>query len=128
MPPVKSINLDNGLEIITSGNLANVSMTTIEIESRLASVVGNLALKEQRFNAWLNSQAPFVERRRFDDPKKPLPPDDPIRLGTSTGGEVVDGDEYIVRHFYGAIHIAGTNPLRIIPCTSDFPIGGDWWL
>ncbi|MHC4397521.1 MAG: hypothetical protein ACYS1A_17910 [Planctomycetota bacterium] len=63
MPPIKSINLDNGLEIITSGSLTNFSQTTIEIEGRLAGVSGNLKKKEEKFNEWLNQQPPFIERK-----------------------------------------------------------------
>lgn len=123
MPPVRSINLDNGLEIITSGNLANISETTVQIEGRLAGVSGNIAKKEEKFNEWLNDQEPFVLRRPLND----FPPEDPIRLGTSTGGEVIDGDQVVIRIFYVAVHIFQASPLTFTVKTSNAPVGGDWW-
>lgn len=124
MPSIKQIDLSNGLEIITTGSLANFSMTTIELETRIAGLAGNIKKKEERINKWLNQQEPFLRRRPLSD----FPPEDPIRLGTTVGGEVVDGDEVLIQRFYVAIHILETNPLKIEAMTSDFPIGGDWWL
>jgi len=124
MPPVERINLDNGLEIITSGNVANVSETTVQIEGRLAGVSGNLAKKEQRFNEWLNDQQPFVTRRPLSD----FPAEDPVRNGILTAAESIDGDDLVIRHFHVAIHIFEASPLRFTVKTDNSPIGGDWWL
>jgi hypothetical protein len=124
MPPIKSINLDDGLSILTSGNLADFSQTTVEIEGRLAGVAGNLKKKEDKFNEWLNQQEPFVTRRPLSD----FPPEDPVRNGIFTPAERIDGSDLVIQHFYVAIHILETNPLKITVKTSNSPIGGDWWL
>ena len=124
MPPVKSISLSDGIEIITSGNLYNFFQTASEIEGRLAGVSGNLRKKEAKFNEWLNSQSPFQIRR----PLSNFSPDDPIILGTSIGGEIIDNDEVIIQCFHIAVHILQSNPLKITVMTSNSQIGGDWWL
>jgi hypothetical protein len=122
MPPIKSINFDDGLTII--GTMGTFSETRIEFGGRIAGLAGNLAKKEERLNKWLNLQWPFATVRPLSD----FPADDPIQLGTSTGGEIVDGDDVIIHHFYVAVHIFNANPLSITVMTSNSPIGGDWWL
>ena len=124
MPPVKSINLDNGLEILTSGNLANISQTTVEMEGRIAGVAGNLKKKEAKFNEWLNDQEPFVIRRPLSD----FPPEDPVQNGIFTPAESIDGTNLVIRIFYITVHIFTASPLKITVKTSNSPIGGDWWL
>jgi len=121
MPPIRSINLDDGLEII--GTMGDFSETHIELEGRIAGLAGNLKKKEERLNEWLNLQFPFCTVRPFSD----YPADDPFQLGMSTGGEIVDGGDVIIHHFYVAVHIFNANPLSITVKTSNSPITGEWW-
>ena len=123
MPPVRSINLDDGIDILMSNGVQFVE-SKLNIQGRLAGVSGNLKKKEDKFNEWLNDQEPFVVRRPLSD----FPPEDPVRLGTTTGGEVIDGDEVVIRIFHIAVHIFQASPLTFTVKTSNSPIGGDWWL
>lgn len=123
MPPIRGINLDEGLAILMSGNLSDFSQTTVELEGRIAGLAGNIAKKEQRFNEWLNDQPPFVTRRPLSD----FPPEDPVQNGQLSPAEIIDGDELVIRHFHVAVHIFQASPLKITVKTSNSPIGGDWW-
>lgn len=124
MLSIKSVNFSNGLKIVTTGSLANVSQSTKEIEAYLATVLGNLQDKEDAYNKWLSTQAPMVTRISLSN----FPPDDPVKNNKLSPTESIDGSDLVIRNFYAAIHILRASPLKITAIVSDAPIGGDWWL
>ena len=55
MPPVRAINLDDGIEITLSNGVQFIE-SKVNMQGRLAGVSGNLKKKEEKFNEWLQLQ------------------------------------------------------------------------
>ena len=127
MPPVRSVNFDDGIAIFLTGG-AQFIESKLNIQGRLAGVSGNLKKKEAKFNKWLQLQSPFANVIPLID----LEPDDrvlqapPILLPY----EYLDGDNYVGIKMYVAVHIYEASPLRfniIIQNKQLGPISGEWW-
>lgn len=127
MPPVRSINLDDGIGILLSNGIQFIE-SKLNIQGRLAGVSGNLKKKEQKFNEWLQLQPAFANVIPLVD----LEPDDrvlqdpPILLPY----EYIDGDNYVGIKMYIAVHIYEASPLRFtirIQNKQAGPITGEWW-
>ena len=127
MPPVRSINLDNGIDILTSFGV-NFQMPKVNIQGRLAGVAGNLKKKEAKFNERLQIQPAFATIIALAD----LPPDDralqepPALLPY----EYIDGDDFVSIKMYVEVHIYDDSPLSFnirIQNKQAGPIMGEWW-
>lgn len=127
MPPVRSINLDDGISILTSEGLSFIE-SKLNVQGRLAGVAGNLKKKEAKFNAWFQLQPAFATVIALAD----LPPDDralqdpPVLLPW----EYIDGDDFVSIKMYVAVHIYDDSPLRFnirIQNKEIGPVTGEWW-
>lgn len=126
MPPVREIDLSDGIRIVTSGSLANVNRPAAEI----VAVPGNLVQKEVAANQWLQQQ--YENRIALAD----LPPDDrvledPPDLRPYERIEKIGGIEYWIGIImYVAVHIYSLSPLRLNIATQNKELGpiiGGWW-
>jgi len=127
MPPVRSINFEDGIDIaLTDG--ASFVESKLNIQGRLAGVSGNLKKKEDKFNEWLQLQPAFSTIIPLAD----LEPDDralevpPVLLPY----EYVDGSDFIAIKTYIAVHIYTASPLSFnirIQNKQAGPITGEWW-
>lgn len=124
MPPVREIDLSNGIRIVTTGSLLNIDRPAAEI----AVLPGNLKLKGQRLNKWLQRQyehwTPLAEIENDSRIKQ----DPPILLPY----ERIEGDNFVSTLMYIKAHIFSLSPLKLTtrcqnkqsgPITED-----DWWL
>lgn len=125
MPPVREIDLSDGIKIVTSGDLSNVNRTGAQI----AVAPGNLAQKEAALNEWLQQQ--YEVRIALKD----LPPDDraledPPKLLSYERIEKIGGTEYWIRTLmYVEAHVFSLSPLKLTLQCNNSPITEDnWWL
>lgn len=128
MPPVRSINLDDGIAILMSNGVQFVE-SKLNIQGRLAGVSGNLKKKEDKFNEWLQVQEPFAHTYLLTDYELDHPVHtDPDNL---PAWRWVDEDNVIEVTMWIAVHIFEASPLTFtVKCQNRLagPIGGDWWL
>jgi len=125
MPPVREIDLSDGIRIVTTGGLPNVNQSGAQI----AVMPGNLTQKEQRLNKWLQRQ--YEVRIALAD----LEPDDralldPPELLSHERIEKIGGIDYwIGTLMYVQAHIFSLDPLKLTLSCSNSPITeDDWWL
>ena len=128
MPPIREINLDNGINILDSNGVRFV-MTKADMENRLFAVSGNLAKKESRFNEWLQLQQPFS----YIYPLADYEPDHRVRQVPPVLNvwEWIDGTNIVVVHMWIAVYIYTLNPLTFnsrIQNKEIGPITGEWWI
>ena len=127
MPPVRSINLDDGLKIMTSFGV-EFNEPKVNIQGRLAGVAGNLKKKEAKFNEWLQRQEPFSKTYPLADYDLDHPVHtDPYNLPV---WRYIDGDNVVEIIMWIAVHIYEANPLRFnikIQNKEAGPITGEWW-
>jgi hypothetical protein len=127
MPPVRSINLDNGINILMTGGTQFIE-SKLNIQGRLAGVAGNLKKKEKKFNEWLMKQEPFS----YTYPLADYDLDhqvhtDPDNLPV---WRWVDGSNVVEVTMWVAVHILDDSPLTFtIKCQNKElgPITGEWW-
>jgi hypothetical protein len=128
MPPVREIDLSDGLRIVMTGG-REFFESRLNIQGRLAGVAGNLKKKEEKFNEWLQAQPPFVSTYALADYDLDHPVHtDPDNLPV---WRWVDGDNVIEVIMWIAVHIFDDSPLTFtIKCQNKEigPITGDWWL
>jgi hypothetical protein len=127
MPPVRSINLDDGLDITMSNGVQFVE-SKLNIQGRLAGVSGNLRKKEDKFNEWLQAQEPFSHTYLLAD----YDLDHPVHTDPSNlpPWRWVDGSNVIEVKMWIAVHFYFASPLSLIPhCLNRElgPITGEWW-
>jgi hypothetical protein len=122
MPQIKQVNLDNGIFIETVGNLPNINLLTAQFPS-----VSNA---EQLSGALTSTCQRTVEiTKRLSD----FPREDPVRQRPPilAPNERIAGGNLIITELYIAVHVFNY-PVQsrsdFTVMTSDFPIGGDWWL
>ena len=126
MPPIKYIDLNDGIRIVGSG------VPSVWIHRSDFPSLANAQILEGNLNNLIQSQyekwAPLSEYPS-DDPVKNKPK--PILL-INERIEKVGGTDYLVAiTMYVAIHIFSTNPLSYtVGCQNSRsgPIGGEWWL
>lgn len=124
MPPIKGIDLSDGIRIVGSG-VPNSRISLAEIE---ALHEPNASKLEQTLTALL--QANYEEKTLLSD----YPPEDPVSQGQLLINERIErisGKDYVVAiTMYVAVHVFSTNPLKYTLKTQDSrlgPIGGEWW-
>jgi len=127
MPPVREINIDDGLYIKMTNGLV-FHDTAVQMVARLNSTPGNLKKKEAAYNQWLQSQEPFqktypageyeIDHQIYSNPAN-LPP-----WRILAGAYVGEITMWVAVHFYSI------SPLSFTPIcqNKELPIGGDWWL
>lgn len=127
MPPVRSINLDDGLKIMTSFGV-EFKEPKVNIQGRLAGVAGNLKKKEAKFNEWLQRQEPFSKTYLLADYDLDHPVHtDPDNLPL---WRIIDGDNVVEIIMWIAVHIYEASPLSFnikIKNKESGPITGEWW-
>lgn len=125
MPPVRAINLDDGIDILMTGGTQFIE-SKLNIQGRLAGVSGNLKKKEAKFNEWLQLRPEFASIY----PLSSYDLDHPVHTDPDNlpAWRYIDGDNVVEIKMFIAVHIFEASPLRFTIMTSDFPIGGDWWL
>ena len=127
MPPVRAINLDDGIEITLSNGVQFIE-SKVNMQGRLAGVSGNLKKKEEKFNEWLQLQGPFAHTYLLADYDLDHPVHtDPDNLPP---WRWVDGSNVIEVTMWVAVHIFDDSPLTFtIKCQNreDGPITGEWW-
>jgi hypothetical protein len=128
MPPIRSINFDDGIDILMSSGIRFFE-SKLNIQNRLAGVAGNLKKKEDKFNEWLQVQEPFAYTYLLAD----YDLDHPVYADPNNLPEWrwVDGDNVIEVAMWIAVHIFDDSPLTFtVRCQKRLagPIGGDWWL
>jgi hypothetical protein len=127
MPPVRDINLDDGISIVMSNGVAFVE-SKLNIEGRLAGVSGNLKKKEEKFNEWLQVQEPFAHTYALADYDQ----DHPVHTdpGNLPAWRWVDGSNIMEGTMWIAVHIFDDSPLDFTICCQNReagPITGQWW-
>ena len=128
MPPLRSIDLSDGIQIVMTGNVEFLE-SRLNIVGRLAGASGNSKQKEKKFNEWLQLQPPFAYTylRADYEPDHPVWTD-PDNLPV---WRWVDGDNVIEVSMWIAIHIIDDAPLTMTSkCQNKElgPITGEWWL
>ena len=126
MPPIKEINLSDGIRIVGSG------IPSVWIHGANFPQVSDAQILEENLNNLIQSQyekwTPLSEYPN-DDPVKNKPK--PILL-INERIEKMQGKEYLVAvTMYVAIHVFSTNPLKYtVKCQNSRSgaIGGEWWL
>jgi len=130
MPPLQSIELTDGINIVMTGNFQFLE-SKLNVQGRLAGIAGNLAKKEKKLNEWLQMQPPFAYTylRSDYEPDHPVwtdPGNLPVwRWVTADGLSVVEVTMWIW------IHIVNDAPLTLTSkCQNKElgPITGEWWL
>lgn len=124
MPPVREIDLSDGIRIVTTGNLPNIN----QIGAQIAVLPGNLKLKEQRLNQWLQRQYEHwtsLDEIENDSRVKENPP---ILLPY----ERIEEDNFVSVLMYIKAHIFSLNPLKLTTRCQNKQVGpimeDDWWL
>ena len=128
MPPFRSLDLTDGINLVMTGNFQFLESET-NVLGRLAGIAGNLKKKELKFNEWLQMQEPFAHTylRSEYEPDHPVWTD-PDNLPV---WRWVDGDNVIEVSMWIWIHIIDDAPLTMTSkCQNKElgPITGEWWL
>lgn len=122
MPPVREIDLSDGIRIKTSDG------RTVQIQAtNIAVLPGNLAKKEERLNKLLQQQ--YESRHLLSE----YDPDHRVRQATPNlhVWERIEGGDLVVTLMWVAVHIYSLSPLKLTSkCQNrEFgSIGGDWWV
>ena len=128
MPPIKGVDLSDGIRIIGSG----VPSIWIKLKD-FPKVSPGEAEKEREMEGILTRdiQSNYEVKTLLSD----YPPEDPVSLGQlliNERSEKIKGKNYIVAvTMYVAVHIFSANPLKYTVCCQNSranPIGGEWWL
>ena len=127
MPPVRAINLEDGIAVTMSNGVQFVE-SRLNMQGRLAGVSGNLKKKEEKFNEWLQMQEPFAHSY----PLAEYDPDHPVHTDPDNlpPWRWVDGNNVIEVTMWIAVHIFNDSPLTFtIKCQNKEigPITGEWW-
>ena len=127
MPPVREINLDDGINVLMSNGVQFIE-SKLNIQGRLAGVAGNLKKKEDKFNEWLQMQKPFA----YTYPLSEYDQDHPVHTDPDNlpPWRWVDGDNVVEVNMWIAVHIYNDSPLEFtIRCRNreSGPITGEWW-
>lgn len=127
MPPVREININNGIYIKLSGGSV-FSQTAQEVQNRLSSYPGNLKKKETSYNTWLQGQEPFSKAYNWDDYDiDHLTHTDPNSLPS---WRILNGAFVIEIVVWIAVHFYNDNPLSLTIKLQNKelgPITGEWW-
>lgn len=130
MPPIKGIDLSDGIRIEGSG-VPNVWIK----ESEFPQISPGEAEKEKEMEGILTSdlQTNYEVKTVLSDvpditPDDPLMQDPPILQQNERIEKIKGKDTLITTLMYVAAHIFSTNPLKYTVRCSDSPIGGEWWL
>lgn len=126
MPPIKGIDLSDGIRIIGSG------APSVWIKGANFPALADAQILEGNLNNLIQSQyekwTPLSEYPN-DDPVKNKPK--PILLINERIERVGNKDYLVAIIMYVAIHIFSINPLKYtVKCQNSRigPIGGEWWL
>ena len=127
MPPLRSIDLTDGINIVMTGNVQFIE-SQLNILGRLAGVAGNLKKKEAKFNEWLQLQPPFAYTHlRTDYDQDHGVWTDPENLPVWMW---VVGDNVIEVSMWISIHIISEAPLTMTSKCQNKELGpiiGEWW-
>ena len=128
MPPVKSIDLSDGIRIVGSG------VPSVWIKGQdFPKIPPGEAEKEREMEGRLTDdlQANYEVKTLLSE----YPDDDPVRQGQLLINERIEkirGKNYLVAiTMYVAVHIFSTSPLKYtVMCQNSRlgEIGGEWWL
>jgi len=105
MSPVREIDLSNGIRIVTTGSLPNINQTGAQI----AVLPGNLKLKEQRLNKWLQRQFEHWTLLSEIENDSRVKEDPPILLPY----ERIEAGNFVSTLMYIKAHIFSLNPLKL---------------
>ena len=128
MPPLRSIDLTDGINIVMTGNVEFLE-SRLNVLDRLAGVAGNLKKKEAKLNEWLQLQPPFAHtylRADYDQDHQVWTDPDNLPVW-----RWVDDDNVIEVSMWIWIHIIDDAPLTMTSkCQNKElgPITGEWWL
>lgn len=126
MPPIRGIDLSDGIRIIGSG------VPSVWVHGTDFPAIADAQILEGNLNNLIQSQyekwTPLSEYPD-DDPVKNKPK--PILL-INERIEKISGTSYLVSiKMYIAVHVFSTDPLKYTVCCQNSrvgPIGGEWWL
>lgn len=122
MPQVRSINFDDGIFIETVGDLPDVNILLAQFPS--------VSDADELSNALTSTCQRTVEITKKINT---FPNDDPVRDHPPilAPNERIVGGDLIITPVYIAVHVFNYPVISSSDYTvrtSDFPIGGDWWL
>lgn len=130
MPPIKEVDLSDGIRIVGSGvpsvwvkevDFPNISPGEAEKEREMEGVLS----EDLQINYEIQT---LLSDYPFDDPSRQEPPE----LLINERIEKIRGKDYLVAvTMYVAVHIFTYSPLKYtVMCQNSRigPIGGDWWL
>jgi len=128
MPPVRQIDLSDGIRIIGSG----VPSVWIK-RADFPKISPGEAEKEKEMEGILTHdlQANYEVKTLLSE----YPPEDPVQQGQLLINERIEkikGKDYVVAiTMYVAVHVFSTSPLKYTICCQNSrlgAIGGEWWL
>jgi len=127
MPPIKSVDLSDGIRIEGSG-IPDVWI----MKADFPKISPGEAEKEREMEGILfrDLQANYEIKTLLSD----FPSDDPVKqdppqLLPNERIEKVTGKDYLITTvMYVAAHVFSTSPLKYTVRCSDEPIGGEWWV
>jgi hypothetical protein len=127
VPPIRSVNLDDGIAVTFSDGAQFVE-SKLNIQGRLAGVSGNLKKKEDKFNEWLQLQPRWASIYPLSsyDADHPVRQDPPVL----NVWQWIDGTNVVNVNCWVAVHLFNDAPLEFILCCRNKevgPITGEWW-
>ena len=125
MPPIKSVDLSDGIRIEGSG----IPSVWIK-QADFPKISPGEAEKEREMEGILTRDV--QSNYEVKTPLSAFPSDDPVKLGQLLPTERIEkitGKDYLItRVMYVAVHVFSTSPLKYTVRCSDLPIGGEWWV
>ena len=119
MPPIRRISYQDGLHVETTGTLANIDWSEVEV----LAMGMDVAMLEA--NMQYNLQVQYQRR----DKKNTWPPDHRLRDNPPVlkPNEKEDGQDIITTLMFVDVHVFSRSPLNFTVKFSNSPISGDWW-
>ena len=125
MPPIKSVDLSDGIRIEGSG-IPDVWIKKADFPK----ISPGEAEKEREMEGILTRDV--QSNYEVKTPLSDFPSDDPVKLGQLLPTERIEkitGKDYLITTvMYVACHVFSTSPLKYTIRCSDLPIGGEWWV
>ena len=122
MPPIKSINLSDGIKIVGNG------IPSVEYKLAQFPSIGNLLDRQTQVKGLVQSAYEYSEPLNSLTKDEPPTFDPPILTPRQRIEKIGNKDYLITKRMFVDFHIFSLVPLKYTIRCSDEPIEGEWWL